>query len=172
MKTLILLLFPLYVFSQEQYNFSVSGSSRNSLTFEFKTSKQKQSTIYGAGISVFRDKGNKGADYTGFITNLNNAYETIYAREGAIFFLIGDKITNNLSCLFRFGLGSRKIYINGKGIGTLPDELWYVRKKDAEDILCGLLFEYKIGFTSIQASWDSFNSFGLGLGINFKNNIK
>lgn len=167
-KLIILILLPFTAFSQEQYNFSVSGSDRNSLTFEFKTSKQKQSTIYGAGISVFRNKGNKGADYTGFINNFNNAYETIYAREGAIFFLIGDKISDNFSCLFRFGLGSRKIYINGKGVGALPDELWYVRKKDAEEILCGLLFEYKIGFTSIQASWDSFNSFGLGLGINLK----
>lgn len=146
---------------------SVIKSSNKSLSFEFKSLKSGSDIIYGAGVSYFYDKGNVGTDYTGFISDMAGAYQQVTAREGAIYFLVGNKISNNFGCVFRFGLGSVKKYTNGRGIPGRPDELWYVRQRVSEDILCGLVFDYKIGPMSFIASWDSFNSFGAGIGINF-----
>lgn len=153
--------------AQHSGSVSVSRSANNSISVEFKSVKSGSDIIYGAGVSYFYDKGNVGVDYTGFISDLSGAYQQVTAREGAIYFLVGNKISNNFGCVFRFGLGSVKKYVNGRGVPGMPNELWYVRSRVSEDILCGLLFDYKIGPISLIASWDSFNSFGAGIGINF-----
>lgn len=152
--------------SYEQYSFIASHSANNSIIIEFKSAKRD--IIYGGGVSYFYNKGNKGKDYSGFINDFTSTYQTVIANEGSIFFTAGNKINKNLSCTFRFGLGTVKRYINGIGIPGLPTELWYVRQRLSEDILCGLNFQYDASNLSLSAGWDSFNSFNLGLGFNFK----
>lgn len=152
--------------AQDHFSFLVSSSKNNSISFEVTTFSPGKSVIYGMAISVFQNTGRKGTDYTGFINDFSGAYETITAKESALYLIAGNSIGKRFEWLFRFGFGTEKKYINGKGIGSRPDELWYVRNRSSDNLLCGMSFRYKIKFIALSANWDSFNSFGAGVGIN------
>jgi hypothetical protein len=174
MKVKLMFYFLLLYFSvsAQQYSFIVSNAANNSINIEFKSLSKKQDIILGGGISYFYNKGNKGKDYSLFVADLSGTYETIIAKEGSIFFVVGNKISNSLSCTFRFGMGSIIKYTNGIGLPTLPNERWYTRQRVTEDLLCGLNFQYNTGHLSLSCGWDSFNSFNAGIGFNFKSNNK
>lgn len=171
MKKIILLvafsLISAYAMAQSRANFVFTQSANRSISVDLKVAGHNTEIVYGAGVSYFYDKGNIGNDYTNFILNFAGAYDTVHSKEGAIYGLIGQKVNNNLYILIKGGFGTNKKYINGKGIPTMPSELWYIRQRDGEDLFCGALIHYNIGHLSISASWDSFNSFGLGVGFNF-----
>jgi hypothetical protein len=165
---LSLVFMPILCLSQLTGTVSVISSSNRSLSVEFKSISSASDIVYGGGVSYFYNKGNVGRDYTGFVSDMSGSYQEIIAREGAIYFLVGNRISNSFACMFRFGMGTTKRYVNGIGLPGRPDELWYVRKRNSEDILCGILFDYKMGPVCATLSWDSFNSFGAGIGISFK----
>ena len=162
----MLLIVPVLCSAQDRASFIVSQSKNNSLSFEFTVLSPGQSIIYGMAISVFQNTGRKGNDYTGYIADFTSAYEQIRSKEGALYVMAGNGIGKRFDWLFRFGLGIEKIYINGRGIGSRTDELWYVRLKGSQDILCGMAFRYKIKALAVSVGWDTFNSFGAGLGVN------
>ena len=163
---ILLLIAPVLCSAQDRASFTISQSKNNSLSFEFTVLSPGQSVIYGMGISVFQNTGRKGSDYTGYIVDYTGAYEQIRAREGALYVMAGNSIGKRFEWLFRFGFGTEKIYINGRGMGSRTDELWYVRLKGSENILCGMGFRYKIKALALSVGWDTFNSFGAGLGVN------
>lgn len=167
-KYFILLFISLNAIGQSQNSFVFSHSTLNSISVEFKTIKPTSDMIIGGGLSYFYNKGNKGKDYTGFVTDYNaSSYEKFLAKEGSIFLAIGNKINKNLFCNFRFGFGVVTQYYNGVGLPSLPAELWYVRKRGFNDILLGLNFQYNIGGLTLSGGWDNFNKINLGLGFNF-----
>jgi len=148
---------------------SLGLSTKNSVLAEFtKPYSRNQNFIYGGGVSFCYNKGNKGKDYTGFINDFTQTYETILAPSGPIYMHAGKKFNNTLAGLVKLGLGVKTEYINGKGIGylNLPDELWYVRKAGSNNFLYGLILQFSGETASIRLGWDSFNSFNLGAGIN------
>lgn len=160
--------------AQSNNSFIFSQSAANSVSVEFKTSKMKSDIIYGAGVSFFYNKGNKGKDYTGFagidpIGFVNDSYENVLSKSGSIFFIIGNKINKNLFCNFRFGVGVLTRYYNGIGLPGFPDERWYVRRKGANDLLSGFNMQYNIGNFSLSGGWDNFNEYNFGFGFNFNN---
>jgi hypothetical protein len=163
-----LLLININASGQSQNSFVFSHSTLKSVSVEFKTSKKMNDIVWGAGISYFYNKGNKGKDYTGFVTDYNaSSYEKFLAKEGSIFVTIGNKINEKLLCNFRFGMGVVTNYYNGVGLPTMPTELWYVRKRGFNDILLGLNFQYNIRGFTLSGGWDNFNKINLGLGFNF-----
>ena len=134
---------------------------------EFKTGNKNSDIIVGAGVSFFYNKGNKGNDYTNFISDFSGAYQTVIGKEGSIFLIIGNKINNNLSCAFRFGAGTVKRYINGKGLADMPAELWFVRQRVSENLLCGITAQYSVSSFSLTGGWDTFNGVNIGIGYKF-----
>jgi len=153
--------------AQSRASFMFTISTNKSVSVDFKVAGPTTDIVYGAGVSYFYNKGNIGKDYSGFIADFTNAYDTVRAREGAIYGLIGQKINDNLYILIKGGVGVNTKFINGKGFTGMPNELWYVRQRDSEDLFCGAVLYYSIGHLSLSAAWDSFNSFGLGIGFNF-----
>jgi hypothetical protein len=166
-KHLYILLFFCSYLSYGQSSFSVSNSLEKSVLVEFKSAKKSSDIIFGAGVSFFYNKGNKGKDYSGFIRDFSNSYQTVIAKEGSIYFIVGNKINDNLSCTFRFGAGTVKRYINGKGLIGMPNEPWFVRQRLSEDLLCGISLQYNIGILSLTGGWDTFNGPGIGIGYTF-----
>lgn len=166
---LFVLFFCPFTFANAQSRASImlTHSAFRSISVDARVSGSSSEIVYGAGVSYFYNKGNIGKDYTDFILNFTNAYDTVRAKEGAIYGLIGQKVSDNLYILIKGGVGTRKKYINGKGLMAMPNELWFVRQRDGEDLFCGAVIHYNIGHLSLSASWDSFNSFGLGIGFNF-----
>ena len=156
-----------FAMAQSRANFMFTHSANRSISVDIKVAGPTTDIIYGAGVSYFYNKGNIGVDYTDFILNFANAYDTVRAKEGAIYGLIGQKVNDRLYILIKGGIGTRKKYINGKGLMAMPNELWFVRQRDGEDLFCGAVIHYNVGHLSLSASWDSFNSFGLGIGFNF-----
>lgn len=103
--SIILFFITANLFAQSNNSFMFSQSAANSVSVEFKTSKMKSDIFYGAGVSFFYNKGNKGKDYTGFagidpIGFVNDSYENVLSKSGSIFFIIGNKINKNLFCNF------------------------------------------------------------------------
>lgn len=166
-KHLTILLFFCSAFSYGQSTLSISNSFEKNVLIEFKSIKRGSDIAIGAGVSFFYNKGNKGKDYTGFVTNFSNSYQTVIAKEGSIYFIVGNKINDNLLCAFRFGAGTVKRYVNGKGLIGMPTELWYVRQRVSEDLLCGISLQYNIGILSLTGAWDTFNGPGIGIGYTF-----
>lgn len=156
-----------FAMAQSRANIMLTHSANRSISVDARVAGPTSEIVYGAGVSYFYNKGNIGKDYTGFIGTFTNAYDTVRAREGAIYGLIGQKVNDRLYILIKGGIGTRKKYINGKGLMAMPNELWFVRQRDGEDLFCGAVIHYNIGHLSLSASWDSFNSFGLGIGFNF-----
>jgi len=172
-KILITLVMLLVAFkAQSQYTISTGLGIKNNVLVEFTKFSQKQNVIFGGGVSFFFNKGNKGKDYTGFITDFSKAYETIYAPSGSIYMIAGNKINTRLSWLMKFGIGTTTKYINGKGIEylSLPNELWYVRQRGHNEFLYGTMLKFSSEISCIEVGWDSFNSFNLGIGVNINQN--
>jgi hypothetical protein len=170
-KILITLLMLLIAFKiQSQETISLGVGIKNNIIAEFTAPRKTDNILYGAGVSFFFDKGNKGKDYTGFITNFSSTYETLYAKEGSIYFLVGNKVNRRLTWLMKFGMGVTTKYLNGKGIGTLPNELWYVRQRGYNEFLCGAALQFSSDISCIKIGWDSYNSFNLGIGVNINQN--
>jgi hypothetical protein len=49
----------------------------------------------------------------------------------------------------------------------MPNELWFVRQRLSEDLLCGISLQYNIGILSLTGGWDTFNGPGIGIGYTF-----
>lgn len=144
----------------------VALSTKSSVLAEFTVPGHKDKhMIYGGGVSFFFNKGNKGKDYTGFITNYSSVYETFYAKSGSIYMLVGNKITPRIAWIMKFGMGVTTRYLNGKGVGNLPNELWYTRQKGYNDFIGGAMIQFSSDISCIRIGWDSFNSFNLGIGV-------
>jgi len=175
MKKLLILL--LLCFNTLYSQVSITGlhSSNKSIGVQFtKYNRLDKSTLdynlnVGVGVSFFYNKGNKGKDYTGFIDNYQGlSYESFDAREGSIYVIVGNKLTNSFEFNMLLGLGVVTKYYNGKGLNTLPNELWYVRRRGYNQMLIGGNLVYSLRSLRFIGNWDSFNSFGLGLGFTIK----
>lgn len=140
----------------------VSGYLHNQ-SLGFNILAKEKNHYLGFGVTFFRNKGNKGQDYTNFINPNADVYEILNSKDGTIYGMYGRKYKNNIIS-FRLGAGTRKWVYNGK----TNDLYWYIVKDGGTYLLYGL--DYRKVFEKINTgiSYDNFNGFGLSVGVFFK----
>jgi hypothetical protein len=166
MKSIIVLLAFICNAAIAQTHFRVSAATNHNVSVSFQTHAESiKNLVYGFGISIFTNEGNKGRDYTGFYDYRSpDVYESVRSNNGSIFVFGGKRFNHDIVVMPKLGLGTAKWYYNGK----TGENLWYVRRDAGTYLLVGGEVTKEIKNWLIGAGYDNFNGalFILGIKIN------